>query len=276
MADLSFTKMQGAGNDFIIIDNRAHVLSEEKIISLAPRLCHRKFGIGADGIIALQAPEQSALDYTMFYRNADGSDAGMCGNGARCLALFASRAGLGNNLEFNVHDTVYKASVDANTGRLTLSFPVKVEVEKTTPDGESLFYRANTGTEHIVREVSASRFDDNEKLCEEGRRLRNHPRYNPPGTNVNFIWGDRPGELKIKTYERGVEDLTLACGTGAIAAAITWHHLYGKDCQRGQIKAEAQGGTLHVDFNYNSGKKLYSDIKLSGEAVFVFKGVIEY
>jgi diaminopimelate epimerase len=288
MTDVSFTKMQGAGNDFIIIDNREQELSETEIISLAPRLCHRRFGIGADGIIALlpPSPGQSALDYTMYYRNADGSDAGMCGNGARCLALFAARAGLGSELKFNVHDSVYHASVDETMGTVTLSFPTQLQVKKIALENESELYQVHAGTEHIVQEIAAADFKKDEMLHQIGERLRYHDRFDPPGTNVNFICGhsrasDSPGTpaaFRIKTYERGVEGLTLACGTGAIAAAVTWHHLHRQDQgnKLRKIEAEAEGGTLNVNFTYSKEEKLYSDIKLSGGAEFVYEGVFEY
>src|SRR5699024_6307176 len=119
-----FTKMQGAGNDFVIIDNRDYHLSKKRIIELAPELCDRKFGVGADGIMALLPAENSEIDYSMFYRNADGSDAGMCGNGARCLALYAWEKGLGTTFSFNVHDTVYQAEVIPEKRHAIIHFPI--------------------------------------------------------------------------------------------------------------------------------------------------------
>lgn len=272
MTQLSFTKMHGAGNDFVIIDNREATLSEDEIIALAPRLCRRRFGVGADGLMALQPPATDQVDYTMFYRNADGSDAGMCGNGARCLALFAESQGLGSDLRFNVHDTVYRAVVDASAGRATIHFPMHITVRELSMPEESTLYQLHAGTEHLVLEVPERAFANDKLLVSRGRELRHHENFNPPGTNVNFICGQSTSEIKIKTYERGVEDLTLACGTGAIAGAITWHHLYRPQPPVGRICVEAEGGTLQVNFNFQAPRDLYRDITLGGPAAFVYDG----
>ncbi len=272
MSHLPFTKMHGAGNDFIVIDNRKPLIANEEIISLAPALCHRRFGIGADGILALLPAADSSVDYIMFYRNADGSDAGMCGNGARCLALFAAEAGLGTSLTFKVHDTVYRAEVDESGQYVTLFFPMQVEVQEIDLPGEAPLFQAYAGTEHIVSEIPSANFKDDEALRAAGKHLRYHERFNPPGTNVNFICGESSNEINIKTYERGVEDLTMACGTGAIASAITWHHMHHSDAPANTIQVKAEGGTLNVHFSYNPNERYYSDIQLGGKARFVFDG----
>lgn len=274
MMDLPFTKMHGAGNDFVIVDNRERLLSNDEIVALAPRICRRRFGVGADGIMALQPPETPDLDYTMFYRNADGSDAGMCGNGARCLALFAARAGLGEQLRFSVHDTVYQARVDMRSRRATVFFPMEVEIREVSLPEEPAIYQLHAGTEHIVLEVPERAFQNNELLISRGRKLRHHEMFNPPGTNVNFICGQQTDEIKIKTYERGVENLTLACGTGAIAAALTWHHI-SRPKPASSIRVQARGGTLQSDFSYDAAGGLYHDIRLAGAAEFVFRGSYE-
>lgn len=276
MDSLSFTKMQGAGNDFVVIDNREQIFSNEDIIKLAPKLCNRRFGIGADGILALHTPDDPSLDYTMFYRNADGSDAGMCGNGARCLALYAARAGLGSHLAFNVHDTIYKAEVNSAKGCVTISFPMEVNLHKIDIDGEPAIYQLYTGTEHIVLETPESVFKDDEQLRARGKQLRNHTQFNPPGTNVNFIVGKTADAIRIKTFEKGVEDLTLACGTGAIAAALSWHHIQQADSSAGSIKVHADGGDLQVNFKYNDIPNGYYAISLSGGAQIVFEGTYTF
>ncbi|HYW36228.1 MAG TPA: diaminopimelate epimerase [Balneolaceae bacterium] len=273
MEKLPFTKMHGAGNDFVIVDNRDTRISTEKLIALTPELCRRRFGVGADGLIALLPPSGTATDYTMFYRNADGSDAGMCGNGARCLALFAARAGLGEQLRFTVHETTYQAEVNSSEQYITLSFPMQIDVQEIDLPNEFPLFQAHAGTEHIVRKISPSDLANDEELKKEGRRLRYHERFNPPGTNVNFICGDDSSdEMQIKTYERGVEDLTLACGTGAIASAVVWHQIQNLNESTEAIKIQAEGGTLDVYFSYNSDEDVYSDIQLGGEAQFVFEG----
>ncbi len=270
-----FTKMHGAGNDFIIIDNRNKFLTNENIISLTPELCDRRFGIGADGLIALQPAKSSSLDYTMFYRNADGSDAGMCGNGARCLALLAAGQGLGNKLTFNVHDSIYRAEVKPEN-QVSIHFSMQLGVKKLQINENSVF-QLNTGTEHIVAQVSAAVLNDKKYLIEKGTQLRRHNNFNPPGTNVNFICGISENTLRLQTYEKGVENLTLACGTGAIAAALVWHDIQKLPSSKYHtFIVETKGGTLQVGFTYNSTKQSYSNISLSGQACFVYRGTYEF
>lgn len=269
--------MHGAGNDFIVVDNRDQSLSVEDIIKLAPGLCHRRFGIGADGILALQPAENYDGDYTMVYRNADGSDAGMCGNGARCLALFATQLGLGTDLQFNVHEKKYGARVQPDSNYVDIGFPIKTTVsEVSLPEIESTLYQIYAGTEHVVLQVNEEDFKNDEKLIQKGRQLRYHGQFNPPGTNVNFIRGTAPLEIKIKTYERGVENLTLACGTGAVAGAIVWHHIQQlKDGDQYEVEVQAEGGQLTINFTYNPAEDFYKNITLGGKAEFVFKGEIK-
>lgn len=266
---IPFTKMQGAGNDFVVLDNRSESLSNEQIIELAPQICNRKYGVGSDGILALMPPEKGETDYTMFYRNPDGSDAGMCGNGARCIALFAHSLGFGKKQRFNVHNQVYEASIiDEHT--VSVSFPMEASANELEIDGRKL-YKIYTGTEHLVTTVDEETLDREDFLREEGRKLRYHKEFKPKGTNVNFICGTDESKLSLQTYERGVEDLTLACGTGAIASALIWHHLQGKE-QKDKLAVQTKGGTLNVYFSFNPTQKTYSNIKLKGPAHFVFTG----
>lgn len=268
---IEFTKMQGAGNDFVIIDNRDGTYPTEKIINLTPEICNRHFGVGGDGVIALQPPAASNVDYTMLYRNADGSDAGMCGNGARCLALFASENSFNSNLTFNVHDTIYRAVVGPQN-QVEIGFPFEVEVEQITLD-DSTVLQVNTGTEHVVKQIPAAELKNDDQLIENGRKLRQAEQFNPPGTNVNFIHGISENTLLLRTYEKGVENLTLACGTGAIASAIAWHHMQalgGRNYH--SIIVKADGGTLQAGFHYDEEENIYRNIKLTGQAQFVFTG----
>lgn len=269
---LKFTKMQGAGNDFVVIDNREYQFRLKDLIQLAPKLCDRKFGIGADGLLVLSTPQIEGLDYTMIYRNSDGSDAGMCGNGARCLALFAKESGFGPEQRFNVHDNIYRAKVRSNDV-VEISFPVKTQIEQINLDDQSLF-EVYTGTEHVVKqEMDKDELNQEDELRKVGRKLRMHDHFQPLGTNVNFIHGSGDKELLIQTYERGVEDLTLACGTGAIASALVWHHIQN---DRRETKTEytvnAKGGKLSVEFSFDPSTRTYSDIKLKGKVQFVFTG----
>lgn len=268
---ISFTKMQGAGNDFVVLDNRSVSMTKEELIDLAPDICDRKYGVGSDGILALFPPAKQEVDYTMFYRNPDGSDAGMCGNGARCLALFAHSLGYGANHRFNVHSQIYEAEVkDFENVRIT--FPMEASVRKLSLDGEEM-YAIHTGTEHIGTMVDEHTLEKEENLREEGKLLRHHSQFQPKGTNVNFICGIDKKKLKLQTYERGVEDLTLACGTGAIASALIWHHKRGAaKTSSEKYTVKTKGGTLKVYFSYNPITETYSNIKLEGPAHFVFEG----
>lgn len=268
--DISFTKMQAAGNDFVVLDNQSASFAKEEIIELAPDICDRKFGIGSDGILALFPPETSEVDYTMFYRNPDGSNAGMCGNGARCIALFAYSLGFNSEHSFNVHDNIYHARV-LDTDSAIISFPMQASVKRKTIDDEEL-YAIHTGTEHIVKTVGEQELHNEKELTAEGKHLRYHKNFAPKGTNVNFICGIDKTRLKLQTYERGVENLTLACGTGAIASALVWHHLQKDKAGDYTYSVETEGGTLKVHFSFDSSSKSYYNIKLEGPAHFVFKG----
>lgn len=266
---IAFTKMQGAGNDFVVLDNRSQLLSEEQIVELGPQICDRKYGVGSDGILALMPPQKGDVDYTMFYRNPDGSDAGMCGNGARCIALFARSLGFGDQQQFNVHDQIYEAAIkDDET--VSVLFPMEASAEELEIDGQK-FYKIHTGTEHIVTTVDDETLNDDDFLRDEGRKLRYHDNFKPKGTNVNFICGIDESKLKLQTYERGVEDLTLACGTGAIAAGLIWHHLQGKR-EQDTLTVKTNGGTLYVNFSFNPTTQTYTNIELEGPAHFVFEG----
>lgn len=267
---IPFTKMQGAGNDFVVLDNRQLQLSEEQVAELAPAICDRKFGVGSDGILALTPTEQQDPAYTMIYRNPDGSNAGMCGNGARCIALFAHNLGFNATHKFNVHDEIYEAEVTGSKN-VRISFPMETSVNKLDINGQAI-YQIHTGTEHIVLPIDKSQLQQEDQLASQGRALRHHELFQPKGTNVNFISGTAPATLQLQTYERGVEDLTLACGTGAIASAVVWHHLQMPDKASQKFSVETKGGTLNVHFSFNSENNTYSNIKLEGPAHFVFKG----
>jgi len=271
--ELHFTKMQGAGNDFIVVNNRKDKISLNQLIEMAPRLCNRKFGIGADGILTLENPRMEQADYTMVYRNADGSDAGMCGNGARCMALFARSNGFDKNQIFNVHDQLYRAEV-LNDHRVAVSFPGNAKIKELEDANGTPLFQIYTGTEHVAKVVKEQTLEDDERLVSEGVRLRYHDRFKPEGTNVNFICGLEERKVRVRTYERGVENLTLACGTGAIASAITWHHKQSAAPGRQEYTVQMEGGTLSVVFEFDPDTETYSHLKLTGPADFVFTGTI--
>lgn len=273
MMELQFYKMEGAGNDFVVIDNRELGLSLEEIISVTPQLCDRKFGVGADGLLSLEKPSLANVDYTMLYRNADGSDAGMCGNGSRCLALFAAKQGFNEKQAFNVHDAVYEAVVDAIEEQVSVSFPDVIAPKKLQINKKN-YLQVYTGTEHIVSFEELDQLEQEEELVEEGSFIRNHPILNPPGTNVNFVCPNEDASMYLQTYERGVEDLTLACGTGAIASAIGTHFIEDRGDGEFTFEVIVKGGTLSVQFSFDESTNSYTNIKLIGPAHFVYSGTI--
>ncbi len=263
---LSFTKMQGTGNDFVVLDLRTLAWDQDQLVTWSSRLCNRRYGIGADGVLALATSDRA--DYTMIYKNADGSDAGMCGNGGRCMARYAVEQGVAAHHRFQVHDQVYRAEV--NGKQVLLHFPAETKVQALPDPLDG--YQVYPGTEHIVLSVDESLYKDNDALYRQGRKLRNHSHFQPVGTNVNFFQGNSEQSLSVRTYERGVEDLTLACGTGAIASALTWHKVQQGGDGNYTYTVEVDGGTLRVSFTYDQESDLYTNLKLGGPAHFVFEG----
>lgn len=262
MGMTDFVKMHGAGNDFVVIDNRDGRFTLNQLIVATSAWCDRRHGIGADGLLVLQSSDTA--DYTMIYRNADGSDAGMCGNGGRCIAAFARTLGFPKSHSFECNGHVYAAS--EHDELIRLDFPARPLVCETA-DG----WRIDTGTEHLVVPVEASLLSDRVFLVDTGHELRH--RHN---ANVNFVpHQPDPSALIIRTYERGVEDLTLACGTGALAAATWWHHAFGNG-QQGEfvIPVISAGGTLHAGFRFTDSS--YHSYHLTGPAVRVFEGRIPF
>ena len=268
-----FTKMQGAGNDFVVLDNRFLRFSDDELAALARQACPRRTGVGADGLLALD--EDEGVDFRMRYRNADGSLATMCGNGARCLARFAARAGLGTEtdgtvvLTFETDGGRYRAEVSGRDrgGPVRLAVPAA----RDYGPGPGGTVRIWTGTGHaVVFTDDVAGFD----IDGEGRRLRHDPAFAPAGTNVNAVEVVGPGRVRVRTYEKGVEAETLACGTGAVASALAaalGGHLGSADGGRQSVAVEMPGGTLEVGFDPR-GKNL----SLSGPAETVYEGTLEW
>ncbi len=261
--------MHGAGNDFVLIDNRTLKLSDQDLSQLAVTICNRKFGVGSDGIIALQFDESKKADLVMMYKNPDGSDAGMCGNGARCFSSYAVTLGSPKKFSFRVHENIYKAHVKEKY--VIISFPLNTRISEQSVANEPLL-NIYTNTEHIVCPVKTDDLQEEQMLVNKGRFLRNHSAFKPKGTNVNFISGKDKNTLSLQTYERGVEDLTLACGTGAIASALGWHYLQQEKSGDYKYTIFVKGGELLVHFSYSDEDDSYKNIKLEGPASFVFEG----
>ena len=268
---LSFTKMNGAGNDFVFLDNRdgSRSLSDEQIALL----CNRQRGIGADGLLAVE-PSRNGADFRMRYYNADGGEAEMCGNGARCFARFANDLHEGRlaSLSFETIAGVIGAEFIGEDVRIELSEPFDFSLgNELQIDGESLVvHSVNTGVPHAVVFVDDL---DSLDIRRFGAAIRYHEHFAPAGTNANFVQVLGPGQVALRTYERGVEDETLACGTGMVACAIMHHEINGASCP---IQLKVRGGeTLEVGFDKSADGR-YSHVTLLGPAVTTFAGTIEF
>jgi diaminopimelate epimerase len=264
---LEFTKMNGAGNDFVMVDNRdgTRTLSRDQIA----RLCDRHRGVGADGLIAVEGTPELPR---MRYYNADGGEAEMCGNGARCFSRFAARL-LGvtsGSLTFQTEAGILSAELLSDERvRIRMSEPHSLQLAHSlrVADRDLEVHSLNTGVPHAVTFVSNL---EETPVFGLGRALRQHQRFAPAGTNANFVQILGTGSLGIRTYERGVEDETLACGTGVTAAALIHHHLTKAPSP---IAVQVRGGeTLEVGFRLENGHP--SAVTLAGPADFVFAGSV--
>jgi diaminopimelate epimerase len=259
---LKFYKYEGAGNDFVMIDNRKRRFNPRQALVYA--LCHRQFGVGADGLILLESNNANGL--IMRYFNADGYESTLCGNGGRCFALFAYHLQITDKFAvFNAMDGAHNAeilSIKKNSAIVKLKMSDVSEIE--TIDG---LKRINTGSPHLIIPADNIEIID---VFSTGKKYRYDKKFSDRGVNVNFInW--KIDHLEIRTYERGVENETLACGTGAVAAAIAL--LEEKTGITSPISISALGGELKVYVNKNCG--YYQDIWLEGPAAMVFEGTIE-
>jgi diaminopimelate epimerase len=256
---IEFYKYQGTGNDFVMIDNRLRVFPKDNI-ELVAHLCDRRFGIGGDGLILLENDPET--DFKMVYYNSDGNQSSMCGNGGRCLVAFAKKLNvIQNSTLFIATDGLHHATIDED-GLVSLQM-IDVSNVKITPD----YVFMNTGSPHHVQLV-----DDLEhyNVKENGTRIRYSDLYGKEGSNVNFVQKIDETTFSLRTYERGVEDETLACGTGATAVAIAMNVL-GKT-NATAIDLNVEGGKLVVSFDERDGQ--FTNIFLKGPAEFVFKGEI--
>ena len=265
---LRFTKMNGAGNDFVLIDNRVGDVRLDR--SQIAQLCDRHRGIGADGILLLEKPRNCA-DFRMRYFNADGGEAEMCGNGARCFARFANKvAAAKEEISFETQAGVISAKLEGDLVTLGMTEPTDLRLDLGPGiSGENkAVHFVNSGVPHVV--IPVPNIDDVD-VRREGAAIRFDRIFSPSGTNVNFIEKRGPKKIAIRTYERGVEDETLACGTGIVASAL----IFGatERCQ-GPITVLARGGDeLQVGFERLDGS--FRNVTLTGPAEFVFEGTID-
>jgi len=257
---IEFYKYQGTGNDFVMIDNRSNTFPKENI-QLIAHLCDRRFGIGGDGLILLE--NDPAADFKMVYYNSDGNQSTMCGNGGRCLVAFAQKLNvIKNDATFNAIDGLHHASV-AQNGIVSLQMIDVLEI-KETPDYSFL----NTGSPHHVQLVEDL---EHYNVKENGAAIRYGDLYGKAGSNINFVSKIDDTTFSLRTYERGVEDETLACGTGATAVAIAMNATGVTDATT--IDLNVEGGKLAVSFDKKD--NAYINVFLIGPAKFVFKGVME-
>lgn len=267
MNELSFTKMEGTGNDFFLIDNHGGEFTHDWR-ALALKYCHRRFGIGADGLIVLEPSTQT--DFTMRIFNADGSEAEMCGNGARCAAAFAVDQNIApKEMRFSTLAGIITAKVAPDTVAIRVTEPQSLNTDIAIEIDSQSFSVAsvNTGVPHTALFVDDIGSVPVESL---GRAIRRHAAFAPAGTNANFIQVLDGGHIKVRTYERGVEAETLACGTGATASAIISHAL-GRVRQT-PVHVDMPGGELMIDFSVAQGG--YSDVWLIGAVTSVFTGTL--
>ena len=259
--NLHFFKYQGTGNDFILIDNRDGSLSSPSI-SFVSGLCDRRFGIGADGLMLLQNKE--GYDFEMIYYNADGQPGSMCGNGGRCIVAFAKFLGIITyETNFLAVDGAHYAKISETCDWVSLKM---IDTDKITRDGDA--YVLNTGSPHYVKLVSGLKEKD---VYEDGYNIRNNETYEANGINVNFVEPLDEGYF-VRTFERGVEDETYACGTGVTAVALAMAKQNG---QTGHVNTpiKALGGDLNICFNFDGQK--FTEIFLEGPAVKVFEGMVD-
>jgi diaminopimelate epimerase len=265
MPTLHFTKMNGAGNDFVMLDNRdlQHHLDKAAIA----RLCDRHRGVGADGLIAVE-PARNGANYRMRYYNADGGEAEMCGNGARCFARFASRLGGGSGaISFETPVGTIGATLLGEDVRLSMSTPhsLAIGTALVVADEKLTVHFVNTGVPHAVVFVEDLEKTDVLRL---GAALRHHAHFAPKGTNANFAAELPGGGIAIRTYERGVENETLACGTGVTAAALIFSRLTGAPSP---VSVRVRGGDV-LSVGFEADGEGWRNVTLTGPADFVFEG----
>lgn len=258
--------MSGGGNDFIIIDNRRQDVEDAHLSRFIVNVCRRKLSTGADGLILIEPSPRA--DFKWRFYNSDASRAEMCGNGARCAARYAYVNGIaGPKLSFETDVGIVSATIVADRVKVGMTDPSEVtpHIVLDLVSGRRRMTAINTGVPHVVLEVSDLEETD---VCGIGREIRYHQTFAPSGTNVNFIASLNDDTIAVRTYERGVEDETLACGTGSIAAALVTATRHGTGSP---IHVKTRGGTrLTIHFTRRGGR--YRDVYLEGDARIIYSG----
>lgn len=268
---LKFCKVSGAGNDFIAFDNRETNIPDQVKPGMAKDLCRRGHSVGADGLLFIEKSDHA--HFLMRVINADGSEAETCGNASRCAALLAKSLNIApDEMVMETGAGLYKAKVSGNTAIVTMTDPLDMKLDIHLKELEELIDRihfVNTGVPHV------SAFVDNVEQIDVnslGRIIRNHPVFQPAGTNVNFATVIDPHNIRIRTYERGVENETLACGTGCIATAVLAGVL---NMAESPVKMLTRGGFTNI-IHFSLEHPRVSEVRLEGEARIVFTGEMEY
>lgn len=261
--------MNGAGNDFVLIDNRERKIkvTRDHIV----RLCHRQRGVGADGLFLLVPSTSGKADWAWEFYNSDGSTAEMCGNGARCFARFIQRqVGAHGQTTFETGAGIITATFQGERVTVSLTKPKDLRLDQkiSLSAGNVIAHSLNTGVPHVVLFVPDA---DRAMVQQLGAELRHHPHFAPKGTNVNFVQVKGPNFIRVRTYERGVEGETFACGTGVTASALIASQVHQFTSP---IKVQVQGGDL-LDVTFKEAAGEFSDVKLTGPAEFVFEGRID-
>jgi diaminopimelate epimerase len=263
---IPFYKMHGGGNDFVLMDHRARFIPEAEQPEFARRVCHRQLGAGADGLILIEA--SPTADFRWRFYNADGSEPEMCGNGGRCAARFAVLNGIAPpGLTFDTLAGTIEAEVKGRRVKLLMAGVGELRLDQTIPLGETtlLGHFMKVGVPHVAVPVADL---ETTPVTGWGRAVRFHPLFAPAGTNVNFIRMEGPQTLRIRTYERGVEDETLACGTGAVAAALIAARL-------GQVVSpvtvHTRGGEALTVYFTPQGEA-FTQVFLEGDALVSYRG----
>ena len=256
----TFYKYQGTGNDFVIIDNRQGIFDKENT-ALVAKLCDRRFGIGADGLILLE--DDDVTDFRMVYYNSDGNESTMCGNGGRCLVAFANKIGvIGNKASFIAIDGIHSAVIENNEVQLQMQDVSNVQDHQT-----HVFL--DTGSPHHVELKNDLASLD---IQQEGATIRYGAPYNEEGSNVNFVEKIDSETFQVRTYERGVEGETLSCGTGVTAVGIAMNYL--GETVNNMVTLKTKGGDLKVSFERENSS--FHNVWLIGPATFVYKGEVSW
>lgn len=266
MEPIEFWKMSGSGNDFMVIDNRDGRIQQEDMGRLAERACRRRESVGADGVIFVT--RSKTYDFGWHFLNADGREGEMCGNGARCVARFACLKGIaGPKMTFETRVGPISAEVEGRRVKVLLPTPtgLRLDMALEKQDGWIRADFVNTGVPHVVVEVEDLL---NHPVVAQGRALRYHVRFAPEGTNADFMKVAGPHQLEVRTYERGVEDETLACGTGAVACAVA---ASARGAVRPPVDVKTRSGAhLIVDFQKKDAR--FEAVWLEGDTAIVYQG----